>query len=429
VRLDRRSERSERFVERREAFPYRGRDVRATARLTVLVAPDSFKGSLAAHEAAAAIETGLHDAAAEAGIDLEVRLRPVADGGEGSVDVVLAAGWVRGERTVTGPTGAPVLAPFALTRDGTEPRTALVELAAASGLALLPGGRPDPRRATTRGTGELVAAALDEGVDRLVLCIGGSATTDGGTGMATSLGARFLDGHDQPLPPGGAALVDLARVDVTELDARLRTTEVVVACDVDNPLTGPTGAASVYGPQKGATAADIADLDAALTQLAQVLRRDLDLDVERVPGAGAAGGVGAGALAFLGARLIPGIDLLLDLVGFDAALDGADLVVTGEGSFDAQSLAGKAPVGVARRARTAGVPVVVLAGRVDLDDAARSRLRDLGVVDARALLELEPDPRRAQAQAAGLLRALAARALTDRLDTRPDVPTAVRSSA
>ena len=399
------------------------------ARWTVVVAPDSFKGSLTAHAAAAAVESGLRDAAAATGVDLKVRLCPVADGGEGSVDVVLNAGWTRRERTVTGPTGAPVLAPLAVTPDGTAPRTALVELATASGLALLPGGRADPRRATTRGTGELVAAALDERVDRLVLCVGGSATTDGGTGMAAALGARFLDSHDEPLPPGGAALVDLARVDVAGLDARLRTTEVLVACDVDNPLTGPTGAASVYGSQKGATPADVAVLDAGLGRLAQVLRRDLDLDVEQVAGAGAAGGVGAGALAFLGARLTPGIDLLLDLVGFDAALDGADLVVTGEGSFDAQSLAGKAPVGVARRARTAGVPVIVLAGRVDLDDGARLRLSDLGIVDVRALLDLDPDPRRAQAQAAGLLRVLAARAFADLLDTRPDVLTAVRSSA
>lgn len=389
------------------------------ARLTVVVAPDSFKGSLRAHEAAAAIEAGLRDAATAAGVDLEVRLRPVADGGEGSTDIVLAAGWSRRECRVSGPTGSRVLASFALSPDGIVPLTALVELAAASGLSLLPGGRPDARSASTRGTGELVAAALDNGIGRLVLCIGGSATTDGGTGMASSLGARFLDGRDKPLPPGGVALGQLSRVDVTGLDARLDSTEVIVACDVDNPLTGPTGAAHVYGPQKGADPRDVADLDAGLVRLAQVLRRDLGIDVEQVPGAGAAGGVGAGALAFLGARLTPGIDLLLDLVGFDAALDGADLVVTGEGSFDAQSLAGKAPVGVARRARTAGVPVVVLAGRLDLDESARARLPELGVVEARALLDLEPDPQRAQENAATLLRTLAARTLAGRLRSLP----------
>ena len=400
----------------------------ASARLTVVVAPDSFKGSLPAHEAAVAVAAGLRDAATVAGVTLEARLRPVADGGEGSVVVVLAAGWTGHERTVSGPTGRPVRAPFALSPVSSVPRTALVELAAASGLALLPGGRADPRCASTRGTGELVAAALDAGVERLVLCIGGSATTDGGTGMASALGARFLDGNDEPLPPGGAALTQLARVDVTGLDTRLRLTEVIVACDVDNPLTGPAGAAHVYGPQKGATPGDVAALDAGLARLAQVLRRDLGVDVERVPGAGAAGGVGAGALAFLGARLTPGIDLLLDLVGFDEALDGADLVVTGEGSFDVQSLSGKAPVGVARRAHAAGVPVVVLAGRIDLDPVDRARLTDLGVVEVRALVDLEPDLHRAQHRAAALLRTLAAQTLADRLGTLPDV-TQARSNA
>ncbi len=391
----------------------------SAARVTVVVAPDSFKGSLPAHEAAAAIAAGLRDAATEAGVDLEVRLSPVADGGEGSTDIVLAAGWSRRTCRVSGPTGHPVLASFALSPAGFVPRTALVELATASGLSLLPGSGPDARHATTHGTGELVAAALDEGIGRLVLCIGGSATTDGGTGMAGALGARFLDRNADPLPPGGAALTRLARVDVSRLDPRLRATDVLVACDVDNPLTGPTGAAHVYAPQKGASPADVDDLDAGLVRLAQVLRRDLGVEVERVPGAGAAGGVGAGAIAFLSARLTPGIDLLLDLVGFDAALEGADLVVTGEGSLDAQSLAGKAPMGVARRARAAGVPVVVIAGRVDLDGAARDRLADLGVVEVRALVEIEPDEQRAQADAATLLRTLAARTLAGHLRSHP----------
>jgi glycerate kinase len=404
--------------------------VTATSRLIVVVAPDSFTGSLPAHEAAAAVEAGLRDAAAAAELDLEVRVRPVADGGEGTVEVVLSAGWVRRERTVTGPTGAPVRAAYALSPDGSSPRTAVVELAAASGLGRLPGGRPDPRHATTFGTGELVAAALDEQVERLVLGIGGSATTDGGTGLAAALGARFLDAAGRPLPPGGVALTDLAAVDLRHLDPRLRGTEVVVACDVDNPLTGPHGAAHVYGPQKGASPDDVAALDAALSRLAQVLRRDLGVDVDRVPGAGAAGGVGAGALAFLGARLTPGIDLLLDLVGFDRALDGAALVVTGEGSFDAQSLAGKAPVGVARRARAAGVPVLVLAGRVELDGADRARLAGLGIEAVHALLDVEPDPHQARQRAAPLLRGLARQVLTDRL-ALPGVPTdpsPVRSS-
>ena len=390
----------------------------AASRLTVVVAPDSFKGSLPAHEVAAAIEAGMHDVMAE----VDVRRCPVADGGEGTVAVLLDAGWQPREHTVRGPTGAAVPATLALSPAGSTPRTAVVELAAASGLALLPDG-PDPRCAGTFGTGELVAAALTEGVSRLVLAVGGSATTDGGTGLATALGARLLDGDGRPLAPGGAALTALERIDLTGLDRRIAATDVVVARDVDNPLTGPSGAAAVYGPQKGATAADVAVLDAGLSRLAEVLRRDHGIDVENTPGAGAAGGAGAGALAFLGARLTPGIDLLLDLVGFDDALAGADLVVTGEGSVDHQSLAGKAPVGVAHRAHAAGVPVLVLAGRVDLDSADRARLTDLGVVATRALLDLEPDPALAMAQVAALLRELAARAFTalpGRMCARPE---------
>jgi glycerate kinase len=396
----------------------------------VVVAPDSFKGSLRAPDAADAITAGLRDAAEAADRELEARRRPVADGGEGTVDVVVAAGWQRRTRTVTGPTGEPVGAAFALSPPHLAPRTAVLELAAASGLTLLPGSRPDPLHATTYGTGELVAAALDEGAERLVLGIGGSATTDGGTGLAAALGARFLDGSGRPLPPGGAALNELARVDVSRLDPRLRRVEVVVACDVDNPLSGPRGAAYVYGPQKGATRADVAVLDAGLGRLAQVLRRELGTDVDQLPGAGAAGGVGGGAVAVLGARLTAGIDLLLDVTGFDAALAGSDLVVTGEGTVDSQTLAGKAPVGVARRARSAGVPVALLAGRVDLGADDRSALAALGVVDVRALLDLEPDPETAQRDAAQLLRMLAAATFTDWLAVAAVAPpTSVRSTS
>lgn len=397
----------------------------------VVAAPDSFKGSLSARAAADAVATGLRDAAAAAGRALDVRVRPVADGGEGSVDMVVAAGWARRARTVTGPTGEPVTAAFAISPAGMAPRTALVELAASSGLTLLPGHRPDPLHATTYGTGELVAAALDEGVQRLVLGIGGSATTEGGTGLAAALGARFLDGQGRPLPAGGAALTSLAHVDLTHLDPRLGTVEVVVACDVDNPLTGPRGAAQVYGPQKGATPSDVTVLDAGLGRLAQVLRHDLGVDVERLPGAGAAGGVGGGAVALLGARLTPGIELLLDLTGFDAAVRGSALVVTGEGAVDSQTLAGKAPLGVARRARSGGVPVVLLAGRADLEGEGRRALADLGVVDLRALLDLEPDPAAAQREAAPLLRALAAAVFADWLAAAAPAPppTPVRSTS
>ena len=377
------------------------------------MAPDSFTGSLTALEAAGAMAAGLHDAAAKTGFDLEVRSVPIADGGEGTVDVLVAAGWTRIERSVTGPTGRPVQAAFALSPAGSAPRTAVVELAQASGLLRLPDRQPDPLNAGTTGTGELVAAALDEGSQRIVIGLGGSASTDGGTGLVTALGVRLLDAAGRSLQPGGAALGDLDRIDASGLDPRLASTEIVVACDVDNPLTGPRGAAHVFGPQKGASAEDVAVLDAALVRLAAVLRRDLGVDVEHIPGAGAAGGTGGGALAFLHPRLTPGIDLVLDLLEFDAALAGAALLVTGEGSFDSQSLSGKAPVGAARRAMAAGVPVLVLAGRFDIDTEGESRLRDLGVIDVRALLDLEPDEARARSEAAALLRDLAARALTD----------------
>lgn len=391
----------------------------------VVVAPDKFRGSLTAAEAAEAMAAGALDAATTHRVELDLRLRPVADGGEGTVEALVAAGWQSRRHRVSGPNGATVLSAYALSPAAGTPRTAVVELAAASGLGLLPGGTGDgasARTATTRGTGELVAAALDENVARIVLGVGGSATTDGGTGLATALGLRLLDGDDRPLPPGGAALTGLARVDTARMDPRLAEVEVVVACDVDNPLTGPRGAAQVYAPQKGAAPEDVASLDAGLSRLAQVLRRDLGVDVERVPGAGAAGGAGAGALAFLGARLVPGVDLLLDLVGFDDALPGAALVLTGEGSFDRQTLAGKAPLGVARRARAAGVPVAVLAGRVDLTPAERNGLAALGVVDVRELLELEPNPERAVQDAAALLRRLAACMVAAWMGTTPEVP-------
>ncbi len=334
---------------------------------------------------------------------------------------------------MTGPLGVPTHAQLAV---GTDPvdgtPTAVVELAAGSGLALLTGGRGDPASsvtASTRGTGELVRAALDLGVRRIVLGLGGAAATDGGTGMAAALGARFLDRDGRELPPGGGALGALGRVDVGGLDARLADVEIVVARDVDNPLIGPRGAAAVFGPQKGAGGAEVGILDEGLRRLADALRRDLGADVETIPGAGAAGGAGAAALALLGARLVPGIDLVLDLVGFDSALDGARLVVTGEGSLDVQSLGGKAPVGVARRAAGRGVPVVVLAGGIDLDEAGRSVLAGLGVLGLHALTDIEPDVSRAQRRARSLLRELAGRVLQpllgDLTDVRP--PTLTRS--
>ena len=365
--------------------------------MRVVVAPDKFKGSLTAAAAAGAIGEGLRSARP----DLEVVLAPVADGGDGTVDAAVAAGYRRVPVTVTGPTGEPVRAEFARSGD-----TAVVEMAAASGLRCLPGGRPAPLTASTYGTGELIRAALDDGARRVVLGLGGSATTDGGTGMAAALGARFVDAHGTELPPGGAALRHLHRLDLTGLDPRLRTVEIVVASDVQNPLTGPSGAAAVYGPQKGASPADVEQLELGLRRLAEVVADELGLNLTSLPGAGAAGGTGGAAVAFLGARLVSGIDLLLDLVRFPAAVQGAALVVTGEGSLDRQSLAGKAPWGVAQAAARAGVPVVAVVGCSELtpDEAAAG-----GFAEVHALLDLQPDPERSVREADVLLRRAAAR--------------------
>jgi glycerate kinase len=365
--------------------------------MRVLVAPDKFEGSLSAGQAAAAIAAGLRRARPDA----EVVTLPVGDGGAGTLEALVAAGFERVPVVASGPTGEPVQAAIAVRGD-----RAFVEMAEASGLKRLPGGRRAPLEASTYGTGELLRAALDLGARELVLGIGGSATTDGGAGMAAALGARLLDQAGEQLPPGGAALLRLARVDVTGLDPRLASVQVTVASDVDNPLVGPEGAAHVYGPQKGAGPDEVLLLDSALRRYARVLADDLGVDLAETPGAGAAGGLGAGAIAFLGARIRTGIELVLELLGFDRAVAEADLVVTGEGKLDAQSLRGKAPVGVARVAGAHGVPVVALAGAVEV---AGRELRAAGFEEAHALLELEPDPRRAIAEAAPLLERLAER--------------------
>ena len=371
---------------------------------SVLVAPDKFKGSLTATEVAAAVARGLTAGRP----DVEVSCLPVADGGDGTLAAALAAGFEAVPVTATGPTGEPVETAYARLGD-----VAVVEMADVSGLARLPGGRRAARTATSRGTGEVVAAALAAGARQVVLGIGGSATTDGGAGLLQALGAQLLDVDGAPVGPGGAGLERLARVDVGGVAAALGGAEVVVACDVDNPLTGPAGAAAVYGPQKGADPDDVAFLDGCLARLADAVAAATGRDLRDEPGAGAAGGVGFAALAVLGAQLRPGIDLLLDLLGFERLVAGADLVVVGEGSLDEQSLRGKAPVGVARRARAAGVPsVVAVCGRRDLDDAA---LRGAGIDAAYALTDLEPDPDRCMAEPAPLLERLGGRIAADRL--------------
>jgi glycerate kinase len=358
----------------------------------IVIAPDSFKGTLAAAQAAEAIARGLARVLPAA----EVVVRPVADGGEGTVAAALRAGYLPRGARVSGPDGRPVQATIAV--DG---GTAVVELASAAGIGLAP---PAALTATTRGVGDLLLAALDAGARRLVLGLGGSATTDGGAGMLQALGFRLMDSSGADLPPGGGALAALDRIDATGVDPRLAEAELVVATDVSNPLTGPTGAAAVFGPQKGASPADVVALDAALVRYAAVLRRDLGVAVADVPGAGAAGGTAAGALA-LGARLVSGAGLVCDLVGLGESLAGADLVITGEGALDEQTLGGKAPAEVAARARAAGVPCLGLAGVVALSPA---QLTAAGFTAAHALTEVEPDVTRCRAEPERLLAELAA---------------------
>ena len=324
----------------------------------IIIAPDSFKDSLTAREAAEAIARGFRRVFPHA----ECELIPMADGGEGTVQSLVDA--TRGRlvsRRVQGPLGDPVDAAFGVFGDGL---TAVIEMAAASGLMLVPRDQRDPRHTTTCGTGELIRAALDEGVRRLIVGIGGSATNDGGAGMAQALGARLLDSKGQDIGPGGYALADLDRVDIAGLDARLADVETIVACDVDNPLTGPRGASAVYGPQKGATPEIVRELDANLAHFGSILHRDLGTDVAEAPGSGAAGGLGAGLMAFLGAELRSGIDIVLDTLDFRARIRGATMVITGEGAIDEQTAFGKTPMGVAQAAKEHGIPVFAIAGSV-----------------------------------------------------------------
>lgn len=406
--------------------------------MRIIAAPQALKGSLDAAEVAAAITRGVHAVAPEA----EVIALPVADGGEGTVSALVAAtGGRHLTARVTGPLGEPVEATFGLLGAPLHHRalpatpaefesdpdaapahdmlaaispaegahiTAIIEMAAASGLPLVPPARRDPRYTTTYGTGELIRAALDAGAHHLLIGIGGSATNDGGAGMAQALGARLLDASGHDLPPGGAALAALDRIDAHHLDPRLASVDVIVASDVTNPLCGPLGASAVYGPQKGATPDMVAALDAALAHYAGVLQRDLGAAVADIPGAGAAGGLGAGLMAFLHARLQQGASMVLQAVGFARLLEGASLVFTAEGSLDAQTAFGKAVGAVAAAARQRGVPVVVLAGSLG---PGYETLYDHGVS---AVLPLADGPLtldESMARAPDLVAAAASRAL------------------
>ncbi|WP_253788251.1 glycerate kinase [Nocardia amikacinitolerans] len=359
----------------------------------VLLAPDKFKGSLTASEVAAALAAGI----ASVRPDAEIRPVPVADGGDGTVDAFVAAGWERVETIAPGPTGVPAAAAYARRGD-----TAVVELAEVVGLVKLPGRRFDPLGAGTEGLGVVIADALDRGATHIVLGLGGSASTDGGAGLLRTLGVRVLDGDGHELPSGGGSLVRAAHVDRAALHPKAAAARFTLACDVDNPLLGPKGAVAVYGPQKGADADHLTILEAALTNWANLVGPEF----AELPGAGAAGGTGFGALAVLGAEVRSGIEVLLELLDFPALLRDASLVVTGEGSLDAQSLHGKAPIGVCRAARAAGVPVVAVAGRVELSPEA---LRAAGFTTCYPLSDLQPDPARSIADAAQLLERIGAR--------------------
>lgn len=337
--------------------------------MRVLVCPDKFKGSLTASQAAEAIAAGFLEGWPEA----ECVLCPLADGGEGTLDVLVkATGGRLVEMEVTGPLGEKRRAPLGLCGDG---KTAVVEMAAASGLQLIPPERRDPMNTTTAGTGDLIRGALDLGATRIIVGIGGSGTNDGGTGMASALGARFLDGKGKELPPGGGYLHRLKSIDLSGLDPRLREVEIVVASDVDNPLLGPEGASRVYAPQKGAGPEEVEALERGLARLAEVASAQVPMPCRPaeptpgagpagLPGAGAAGGLGFGLAVFLGAEIRPGIDVVMEAVGFEELLSAARLVMTGEGRLDAQTARGKTVNGVARRAADRGIPVLALAGEL-----------------------------------------------------------------
>lgn len=365
--------------------------------MKLVIAPDSFKESLSAPAVAAAIARGWlrvrpHD---------EILLRPLADGGEGTVDAVLAArGGERRECAVRGPLGSPVRAHWGWLADA----TAVIEMAAASGLHWVPAQQRDATRTTSFGTGELIRAALDAGARKIILGLGGSATNDGGLGLLQALGVRFLDEQGAALGAGGVELARLHSIDLAGLDARLAAVEVEVAADVDNPLCGERGASAVFAPQKGASPAQVDQLDAALRRYAQVAAQVLGVDHSTAPGVGAAGGLGFAARAFLRARFRPGIELVAELAGLAVALQGAALVITGEGRLDAQSLHGKTPVGVARLAAAAGVPTIALAGSLG---EGYERLHAAGIAAAFSLVPGPIDLARALAGAAAELEARA----------------------
>jgi glycerate kinase len=365
----------------------------------VVIAPDKFKGSLTAREAATAMAVGVK----RADPALRTVECPVADGGDGTLDTVLAAGFDRIPVYAMGPTGQVTLTAYARTGD-----TAVVEMAEICGLQRLPGAEPAPLTASSYGLGSVVAQALDQGCREIIIGVGGSASTDGGAGFLAALGAHAFDRHGAPIGPGGGCIGDCVRLDLTGLRPEIPAATFTIAADVDNPLHGPMGAANVYAPQKGANPEQVAELDRALRSWAEVVERTTETDCRSRPGAGAAGGVGFAAMAVLGARLRPGIEMILDLVGLDEHLVGACAAISGEGSLDDQSLRGKAVVGVSRHAGALGIPTYAVAGVSTLTPADA---RSAGFEDVHTLSDVEPDRQRS-IERAGELLAIATERLT-----------------
>jgi glycerate kinase len=330
--------------------------------MKIVIAPDSFKGNLTAKQVADAIEIGINRVIPDA----EIVKIPMADGGEGTVQALVDA--TDGEiitAEVSDPLGNRIKAEFGILGDSQ--KTAVIEMASASGLPLVPRDQRNPTLTTTYGTGELIRIALDKGCRKLIVGIGGSATVDGGAGMAQALGVRLLDKNSDEIPKGGGGLEHLDHIDTISLDPRITETTTIVACDVDNPLVGPRGAPEVFGPQKGATPEMVKILDKFLDRYADIIKSDLGIDIKNIPGAGAAGGLGAGLMAFLGAQLRSGIDIVIDASGLETHLKDTDIVITGEGKIDRQTIYGKTPIGVARIAKKYGIPVIAFAGNIGSD--------------------------------------------------------------
>ncbi|GGB42352.1 glycerate kinase [Fictibacillus barbaricus] len=326
--------------------------------MKIVIAPDSFKGSLSAVEAARSIERGVSKGLPEA----EIILKPMADGGEGTMDTLVAvtAGQKR-RKWVTGPLGQKVEAEYGVLGDG---ETCVIEMASASGLSLIPKDQLDPLKATTYGTGELIKQALDDGYTSFILAVGGSATNDGGVGMLQALGLKILDAEGNQIFFGGAELRKVKSIDMSEFDKRIKTSQFLIASDVENPLIGPHGASHVFGPQKGATPEMVLELDACLAHWANEVERVIDVHLHDLPGSGAAGGIGGAFQAFFPSRMRRGIDVVIEYTGLQTALEGADLVITGEGQVDFQTASGKTPMGVAQAALLKNIPTVILAGSV-----------------------------------------------------------------